>query len=114
MTHRQVDQMSASDRKPAEARETRFRWADRLPLGSDKQPIERSEVADFVIISKRGRPCGSTGCSTEIGGENSYNKLLLDFSILQTQFPSWSRNYKVLACSQADHDQKSLLHKIMP
>jgi hypothetical protein len=51
MTHRQVDQMSASDKKPAEAQETHFRWADRLPLGSDKQPIERSELADFAIFS---------------------------------------------------------------
>jgi hypothetical protein len=53
MTHRQVDQMSASDKKPAEAQETHFRWADRLPLGSDKQPIERSELADFVRFSQR-------------------------------------------------------------
>lgn len=53
ITHRQVDQMSASDKKPAEAQETHFRRADRLPLGSDKQPIERLELADFVIFSQQ-------------------------------------------------------------
>jgi hypothetical protein len=47
MTHRQADQMSASDKKPAEAQETHFRWADRPPLESDKQPVERSELADL-------------------------------------------------------------------
>ena len=53
MTNQQVDQMSASDRKPAEVQETHFRWADHLLLGSDKQPIERSELADFVVFSRR-------------------------------------------------------------
>jgi hypothetical protein len=53
LTHQQADQMSASDKKPAEAQERHFRWADRLPLESDKQPIERSELADFVIFSQR-------------------------------------------------------------
>jgi hypothetical protein len=113
MTYRQVDQMSASDKKHAEAQGTHFRWANHLPLGSDKQPIERSELADFVIILE-GRPFGSTEYSTKIGGENSCNKLLLDFSILQTQFLSWSRNYKLLACSRAEHGYKYLLYKIMP
>ena len=112
-THRQADQTSASDKKPAEAQETHFRWVDRLPLESDKQPIEGSELADFVIFHK-GQPCGNTEYNTKIGGENSYNKLLLDFSILQIQFPSWSRSYKMLACSQAEHDLKGLLYKIMP
>ena len=53
VTHRQVDQTSASDKKPAEAQETHFRRADRLPLESDKQPIKRSELADFAIFSQR-------------------------------------------------------------
>ena len=53
MAHRQVDQMSASDKKPAEAQGTHFQLADRLLLGSDKQPIERSELADFVKFSQR-------------------------------------------------------------
>ena len=79
--------MSVSDKKPAEVQETRSRWADRLPLESDKPPMERSELADFVIFHN-GRPCGSIEYSTKIGGESSYNRLLLDFSILQTQFPS--------------------------
>ena len=39
--------MPPSDKKPAEAQEIRFRWADRLPLESDRQPIERSELADL-------------------------------------------------------------------
>lgn len=52
MTNQQVDQMSASDKKPAEAQEPHFRWVDHLPLGSDKQPIGRSELADFVIFSE--------------------------------------------------------------
>ena len=50
MTHQQADQMSASDKKPAEAQETHFRRVDRLLLESGKQPIERSELLDFVIF----------------------------------------------------------------
>ena len=53
MTHRQVDQMFANDKKHAEAQVTHFRWADRLPLGSDKRPIEGSELADIVTFSQR-------------------------------------------------------------
>ena len=43
MTHRQADQTSASGKKPAEGQETHFRRVDRLPLESDKQPIDGLE-----------------------------------------------------------------------
>lgn len=53
MAHRQVDRMSASDKKPAEAQGTHFQLVNRLPLGSGKQPRERSELADFEKFSLR-------------------------------------------------------------